>query len=101
MLNLSNIKKQVLSLAVLEAVAFAGMSALPSFAHQSKAEKAAAQQVSEDRLAGQKLALVEGSVAVHQAPVAVEEAPAIKRPLTLKQVESYNIDFGGFGGGSL
>ena len=102
MLNLSNIKKQILSLVVLETLVMTGVAATPSFAnHKSKADGAASQQVSLDRVSGEKLALVEGTVTVHQAPATVEETRVVQPPLTYKQIEKYNMDFGSFGAGGL
>jgi hypothetical protein len=102
MLNLSNIKKQILSLIVLESIVMTGIAATPSFAnHKSKADRAASQQVSQDNVSGEKLALVEGTVTVHQAPDTVEETRVVQPPLTYKQIEKCNMDFGSFGAGGL
>jgi type IV secretory pathway VirB10-like protein len=91
MLNFNNIKKQIGTLLLLSVV-FTGVSAVPSYAHKAKADRANTQQVAE----GEKIALMEGTVTVHEAPTeAVEETTAVKPPLSLKQVEKYDLNFGG------
>jgi type IV secretory pathway VirB10-like protein len=95
MLNFNNIKKQIGTLVVLSVV-LTGVTAVPSYAHKAKADRANTQQVAE----GEKIALMEGTVTVHEPSTnSVEETTAIKPPLTLKQVEKYNLDFGSSFGG--
>jgi type IV secretory pathway VirB10-like protein len=95
MLNFNNIKKQIGTLVVLSVV-LTGVTAAPSYAHKAKAGRASTQQVAD----GEKIALMEGTVTVHEPSAdSVEETTAIKPPLTLKQIEKYNLDFGGSFGG--
>ena len=95
MLNFNNIKKQIGTLLLLSVV-LTGVSAAPSYAHKAKVDRANTQQVAE----GEKIALMEGNVTVHEAPSeAVDETPAVKPPLTLKQVEKYDLNFGSSFGG--
>jgi hypothetical protein len=102
MFNLSKIKKQILSVVVLESIVLTGMAATPSYAHKSKAEKAATQQMLKEQSTPEKLALMEGSVTVHEGQTVEAETPAIKPPMSLKEVEKYNFDFGsGFASGSI
>jgi hypothetical protein len=89
MLNFNNIKKQIGSLLLLSVV-LASVTAVPSYAHKAKADRATTQQVAE----GEKIALMEGNVTVHELPgEAVEETTAIKAPLSLKQVGKYNFNY--------
>jgi hypothetical protein len=95
MLNFINIKKQIGTLLLLSVV-LTGVSAVPSYAHKAKANRANTQQVAE----GEKIALVEGTVTVHESQAeAAEETPAVKPPLSLKQVEKYDLNFGSSFGG--
>jgi type IV secretory pathway VirB10-like protein len=95
MLNFNNIKKQIGTLLLLSVV-LTGVSAAPSYAHKAKVDRANTPQVAE----GEKIALMEGTVTVHEAPSeAVEETSAVKPPLTLKQVEKYDLNFGSSFGG--
>ena len=90
MLNFNNIKKQIGTLLLLS-VLLAGVSAAPSYAHKAKPVSARSQQIAQ----GEKIALMEGNVTVQEVPSeAVQDTTAVKPPLSLKQVEKYDLDFG-------
>jgi hypothetical protein len=90
----------MLSLMALQVLFSFGLAISPSYAHKAKVKTAQAQDDTVGHI--QKLALVEGTVAVHEAPVLIEGSSDPKPPLSLKEVEKFNFDFGsGFSSGSI
>ncbi|HEY9760094.1 MAG TPA: hypothetical protein V6C97_33365 [Oculatellaceae cyanobacterium] len=97
MFNVSKIQRQLLSLVVLQSLVVVG--AAPSFARSHKATEATKQQTS--MTDGEKLALIEGTVTVHQ-PETVEEQVKAPAPMSLREVESFSgASLGSFGAAGL
>jgi hypothetical protein len=96
MFNVRNIQKQIVSLVVLETIAFAGLAVVPSFAGTQKHSEAGTQKIAATD--GEKLALIEGSVTHRQAPETVQVQTHTPGPMSLKEVESFTgASLGSFG----